>query len=153
MPRYITNAASIAGGASPPKTFLTVLTPSNRRCRIVAIYIGSDDTPASNAAKWVLKRITTDGTGTAVTPNPVDVAETASLCTSKQNYTVEPTYATETLPAIPFFPVALNQQATMPWVFFNDPLSQPIAAISTGFGLVMVTGPNAKFTVAILFDE
>jgi hypothetical protein len=121
------------------------------------VIIGSSATPASNATQWVIKRLTADGTGTLVTyknvggvaPNisPLDFAETATLCSVKVNYTIEPTYTEYG------YEFDINQQNTWPWIP-SDMQDMFWAPISAGIGIVLVTGPsNINFSVTVTYDE
>jgi hypothetical protein len=145
MPDYTITSGDVVGAAL--KTLVTVLTPATRRAKLKKVIIGSSGTPADNAAKFQVRRITTDGTGTAATPGPVEVADPAALCTAKVNYTVEPTYVAGSL-----LEIDLNQRATIQW-FSMDELEKVVAAISSGLGLQMVAGPAVAYNATLGYTE
>ena len=73
------------------------------------LQIGSSATPASTAINYKVRRSTTTGTSTAVTPEPVDSA-TAARSTAGSNWTVIATYA-----GVPYLDISLNQQFVYQW--------------------------------------
>jgi hypothetical protein len=145
MPDYTLTSGDVVGAAL--KTIAAVLTPATRRAKLKKVIIGSSGAPADNAAKFQVRRITTDGTGTAATPLPTDVAETAALCTAKVNYTVEPTYI-----AGSELEIDLNQRATIQW-FSMDELEKIVCALSSGIGLQMVAGPAIAYNATLGYTE
>jgi hypothetical protein len=145
MPDYTIISGDVTGAAL--KTLLTLITPATRRARLKKMIIGFSGAPADASSKFQLKRFTTDGTGTAATPNPNDVGEPAALCTSKVNYTVEPTYTTTVGPEIP-----LNQRATLQWFAVEEP-EKYVIAISTGLGLQMISGPPVATNATFVYTE
>jgi hypothetical protein len=116
-------------------TTVGVIAASNvtqlRRIKLYDFTIGVESAPASFANLWLWKRFTAAGTSTAVTPNPLDLADTAMLGVAGQNNTVEPTY-TVTMAA-----KALNQQATYRWL--AAPGSEIIIPATNAAGLGIMT--------------
>ncbi len=45
---------------------------SARRGKLYDLMFGSEDTPADNAFRWIVGRVTAEGTNTNVTPKPLD---------------------------------------------------------------------------------
>jgi hypothetical protein len=72
---------------------------------------GSTAAPADNNIEFQLQRSTTTPTGTSVTPNALDPADTAARCVVKENLTVQ---GTETAGAY-LLALPCNQKATVQW--------------------------------------
>jgi hypothetical protein len=127
--------------ASFPKTMIALLNTASRRAKLVGVIIGcSEASPTDTMAKFAIRKITADGTGTTGTPLQVDSADGAPVITARVNYSVEPTYAAGNLAEID-----LHMRNTMVWT----PPTQdavPAAALGTanGLGLVMLAGPTSK---------
>jgi len=95
--------------AATYKTLISVFAGSTaRRGKIYDVLIGTNGTPADNYLEWDVSRMTADGTGSSVTPNALDPADSAALGTRKANYTVEPTVTA----ASSLFYVGVNQRAS-----------------------------------------
>lgn len=121
-------------------TVLSVIAALTVRPRIYDIILASSSAPNDYSAHFHLQRFSADGTGTAVTPQPLDFAERAAVATSKRNYSVEPTYtAGEVL-----LNLAHNLRATVRWVaapgseliipaLAGDGIGQRCIAVSTQF--------------------
>jgi hypothetical protein len=89
-----TGEVSLSAGTA--KTVLLLKAPANQRLRIQGFEIFFKGTsPTDTPVKIELIRVTSDGTGSAVTPAPNDDdwGETAQG-TYKANYSVEPSYGT-----------------------------------------------------------
>jgi hypothetical protein len=80
------------------------------RGRVYDYMVASVTTPADNVFDHQLMRTSTAGTGAAVTPSPLDVADTASIFDATDTYTIDPTIGVELLR------VPLNHRATYRWV-------------------------------------
>jgi len=86
---------------------------SMRRAELYDFIFGSEATPADQVFLWEINRSTTVPTGTAVTPAPLDLADTlASTIQAFENLTVQ---GTNTAGVVPLS-VPLNQRATFRWV-------------------------------------
>lgn len=90
MATYRVNG-NLAAVTTSYKTALTLLGGTSVRPKLKEVIFGATSA-ADKALEWLLQRLTADGTGTAVTPKPVDPADVASRCTAKYNYSAEPTY-------------------------------------------------------------
>lgn len=106
--------------SSTYKTLLNVYsssTTSARRGKIYDILVGTNGTPADNYMEWDLSRFSATAilTATAVTPNPLDVADAAMLSASYANATTENTYVNNGTGASVFY-VGVNQRASYRWV-------------------------------------
>lgn len=115
MPRYSVDGTQAV--ASPDDTTLTVIRGASRRARIYDFTVGSEATPADNALVHTAQRFTVAGTaGSAVTPQPLDPADPASITTAGENHSIEPTYTANAL----LWKIAANQRATYRWVAAPD---------------------------------
>ena len=83
-----------------------------RRLKLYDLIFGSEATPADNVFLVEVQRTTTAGTGTAVTPNPLDPADPVAVSLPKETITSQ---GTETAGEVPLS-FALNQRATFRWV-------------------------------------
>jgi hypothetical protein len=70
-----------------------------------------DDPPADRAIRFQLFRTTTASTGDAVTPEPLDPADPASLATVNSNVSAEGAQT-----GVALFDQIMNQRATYRWV-------------------------------------
>lgn len=130
--RYVTtgsqNAASLA-------TILGLTSSTSMRPRLYEVIFGSATAPADVAMEIALLRYSGAGTGTSVTPKPVDPADVVSNCTAQEKHTVEPTYPLSTA----MQEVGINQQATWRWVTPPyEGIAMPALA-SNGIGIRFVT--------------
>tara|TARA_Y100000593_G_C4268362_1_gene316029 strand:+ start:146 stop:490 length:345 start_codon:yes stop_codon:yes gene_type:complete len=76
------------------------------------MWFGNVGSPADQVSVHTVQRITTDGSGTAVTPTALDTGDRASQCTCLENHTSEPTYTSNT----EVLEIPLNHRATFRWV-------------------------------------
>lgn len=142
--QYFVSSGDVTGAAA--KTILAIFGTAARRPRLIQVVIGCSGAPADNAAKFMVQKITADGTGTSVTPEVCDSGDGAAFCTAKKNYTAEPTYATGNGVQLP-----LNQRATLVWnvpVAYMSPLGT-----ANGIGIQMVSGPALAYNVTAFFEE
>lgn len=93
-------------------TVLSVIAATTVRPAIYDIVLSSSSTPNNYSANFHFQRFSADGTGTSVTPQPLDVADPAALATAKEQYSAEPTYTANEI----LLNVSHNQQATYRWV-------------------------------------
>lgn len=105
-------AAAVAPGA----TIVSLNGVTTTRAKVYDFTIGSDATPADVALQYVAQRFTISGTGTAVTPRPIDLDAPAALVTAEENHTIEPTYTADLL----LWRIAANQRSTYRWVAAPD---------------------------------
>lgn len=92
MGRNYSVVGTIAAVASTFKTTATIIAAATVRPKIYDMVMGTSGAPADNSLVWLLQRFTAAGTTTAVTPEPLDPSEPASITTAGSNATVEPTY-------------------------------------------------------------
>jgi len=95
------------------KTALTFISTANIRPRLLSFNVSTDGVPTSDQSlTFQLRRFTADGTGTAYTYGNTDPSDSAMtpLLTSKQAYSVEPTYASGFLMA-----PGVNPRNTWKW--------------------------------------
>ena len=109
MSKYVTTGSMALIAAD---TVLSVISAATCRPCIADLVLSSGSTPNDYSADFQLQRFSADGTGTAVTPQPLDFNDRAAVATSKHTYTVEPTLtANEVL-----LRIAHNLRATVRWV-------------------------------------
>lgn len=117
MARYSIDGSQAV--ASPDDTTLGVAAEAGTKARRIAVYdftVGSEATPADNALVHTAQRFTAEGTGTSVTPMPLDPADAAADATALENHTIEPTYTSNEI----LWKIAANQRATYRWVAAPD---------------------------------
>lgn len=121
-----------------------------RRVKVYDLLLGSDATPADNAAEYNLQRYTVDGTSTAVTPQALDPADPAALAEAGEAHSVEPTYTANAV----MLNIASNQRATIRWVAAPGGEIVVPATADNGVGLQSITvGGSAVNTVATIHFE
>ena len=120
--------------ASPSDTTCTLTGETTTRGFVYFFCFSSAGTPADNAIEWIVQRVTTDGTGTAVAAALLDLAEAAELCDFTENQTVEPTYTAAT----EVFDNAINQRMTLQVNCNPDGEFVIPATAAAGFGWVPV---------------
>lgn len=134
------------------KTVLDVFATSGalRRGKVFDVLIGTNGTPADNFLQWDISRMTADGTGTAVTPNPLDPSDVAALATAKANYTAEPTITANSS----LLNVGVNQRASYRWV--AAPGSELLFPAVAGNGLALRAlsgGYTGSATGGVMYEE
>lgn len=144
MARYSTRGSMALIAAD---SVLSVIAATTVRPRIYDIVLSSSSTPNSYSADFSFQRFSADGTATAVTPQPLDFADPASLSTSKHTYTIEPTLTAGEI----LLQLSHNQQATVRWV--AAPGSELIIPALAGDGIAIVCNAvSTQFTeVATMF--
>lgn len=129
---------------------LSVIAAATVRPRINDIVLSSPSTPNDYSAELLVQRFTADGTGTAVTPKPLDFADPVSITTSKHTYTAEPTLTANEI----LLQLAMNQRATVRWV--AQPGKELIAPATAGNGIALLcSAVSTQFTLAatLFFEE
>lgn len=146
-------AGGVASGTN--KTILNLFNPAatpTRRGKISDLIVGSDDTPADQAARFLLGRTTAVGTeGSGYTPNNIDPGGPAGEYDSGQGtFTVEPTY-TSNKELLVF---SLNQRATFRWVAAPGFELLLAATQNNGAGLKTSSSTSTQaYEATILFEE
>ena len=138
--------------ASPGKTMinLTALTGAAtlKRGWIYEWEVGADGAPNATdcAITWEFMRNTTVGTGTAVTPSPMDLADTAAGLVATANHTAEPTLGVS-LMAVP-----LNQRNSQRWIARDEKSAMIVPATTvTGIGCRAYSPTYASTGVTTIF--
>lgn len=120
-----------------------------RRGKWYDVIFGAEATPADNAFRYIIQRVTAAGTSTAVTPQPLDPADAATEADAGENHTIEPTYTAGAI----LLAVGLNQRATFRWVASpGGELVYPATA-SNGLGVQTPTSSAVAITSTIHFVE
>lgn len=131
-------------------TVLSVIAATTVRPKVFDILISSPSTPNDYSAHFFLQRFSADGTGSAVTPQPLDFNERAAVATSKHTYTAEPTLTANEI----LLDMAMNQRATVRWVAV--PGRELVIPALAGDGLsLLCNAVSTQFTAAatIFFEE
>jgi hypothetical protein len=120
-----------------------------RRVAIYDILFGSS---AAGDTQFVfdLQRITAAATGDAVTPDPLDLADPASVTLALENLTVNGTLTAGVIP----LSIAMNQRATVRWACRDG---KEIIIPATADAGIQVNTPTALLTppaqASIMFEE
>lgn len=118
MPRNYNVSGNCAQGASATLPLSNIVTTGTVRPILYDVTMGSDATPADNAATFAFQRGTTVGTwagagGAAITPQAEDPADPASQTTANQGIaSVGPTLTANAF----MLQWSQNQRATFRWV-------------------------------------
>jgi hypothetical protein len=149
MPDYTTKSPTVvAVTGTTAKTVLTVITPSTRRARIKRVTIGGLSVTSSHAPGTVeLVQWDTDGTGTARTPTALDASESPSLCTSKSNYTAEPTTNEVIRDMFPLSPQGVTAEKAY------GPGEEIVVPVSKTFGVRVTMPDNQNIWPVIEYSE
>lgn len=129
---------------------ITAAASSPRRARVHDLTMGCGASPADNAFTWMIQRSSSAGTGSALTPNALDAADTlASTIVVKDTVTIEPTLTASAF----LYAEALNQRATMRWV--AAPYSELVvpATASNGFSLGLTAATTTSFDAGGHYEE
>lgn len=147
MARYSVNGQSTNTAST---TVLAIDGTTTSRGAVYDLLLGSDATPADNAAQWNLKRFSVNGTGTAVVPAALDVADGIARLQGTENHTTEPTYTTTAL-----MEWGQNQRATFRWVAAPGGELIIPATSDAGIGLVsqVIGGSAVNMNATIHFWE
>lgn len=144
MPRYSVDGQDTNTLST---TVLALDGTTTARGFIFDLIVGSDATPADNAAEYNLHRFTVNGTGTAVTPQPLDAADGAAEIDGTEAHTTEPTYTANAV----MLNWSQNQRATFRWVAAPGGEIVIPATSDNGIGLLVQTvAGSAVNTVATM---
>lgn len=98
------------------QTALVIVSTAAIRPRIIHYKLGTTGAPTSDASVDIqIKRITTTGTTTAVTPAPKDPNDPAATVIAGSNASAEPTYTANTT----VDEVGYNPRATAQWTAYD----------------------------------
>ncbi len=122
------------------------------RGKIYDIVVGCNATPADNAYEFNMKRFATNnGTGTAVTPNPLDMADAAAELDGTAAHTTEPSITANG----EVLQWSQNQRATFRWV--AAPGGELIIPATSDSGITLlcenVSGSGVTTTAVFHFTE
>jgi hypothetical protein len=146
--RYSIGSGAITNTAST--NLLAVIGGTTTRVMLTDLVVGPAGTaPADNSAEYWLQRVTSAGTGTAVTPSPNDGADPAAVATaSKGTYSPQPTQSTL------LFDFGVNLRATFRWCAVPGYEYKVPATASNGISLY-VNAVNSAYsmTATFMFEE
>ncbi len=148
MPRFAIDGQDTNTAAT---TILGLTGSAAVRPKIYDLMMGSDATPADNAAEYVLQRTTAAGTSTAVTPTPLDPLTSAAVATAGEAHSAEPTYTANII----LLQWAQNQRATYRWVAApgGELISAAAAAAGIALQVIGIAGSAVNMNVTIHFEE
>lgn len=139
------------------KTLLNVYASSTtalRRGKIYDVLVGTNSTPGDNYMEWDISKFSATAvlTATAVTPNPLDAADSAFLGVSTANATTENTYVNNGTGASVFY-VGVNQRASYRWVAAPGSELVYAATALVGLGLRARSGGTPTATGQFYVQE
>jgi hypothetical protein len=121
-----------------------------RRGKVSDVLFGNTATPADALFQYTVRRITNSGTGTTVTPAPVDAADAVALFDAEHLITVDPASfgaGTELLR------VPLNHRATFRWIANpGEELVWPATA-TNGLGVGVTAASTSTFSGSVSVNE
>lgn len=152
MERYSAGCSAVASGTN--KTLWNLFNPAatpTARGRIYDVVVGSDDTPADQAAQFRIGRTTAVGTeGSGFVPNNLDPAGPAGAYDAGVAHSAEPTY-TANKELLRF---SLNQRATFRWVAAPGSELVMAATQNNGAGLYTAVSTSTQaYESTVLFQE
>lgn len=149
MPRFnVTGEDALAVST----TVMALDGTSTTRGSIYDIVVGCNATPADNAYEFNLRRFgPANGTGTAVTPVPLDTADAAAEIDGTTAHTTEASVTANNI----ILSWAQNQRATFRWV--AAPGGELIMPATTDVGIALfcenVSGSGVTVTASFHFSE
>jgi len=143
MPSQYAVEGSVAVAGDSP---LTVIGSATVMPGIFYVMLGSESSPVDATIIAVVKRFTADGTGSVVTPEPLQADDRAANVTAKQTYTVEPTYA-----GVPYLNICLNQKLIYQWFAREGGELIGAKAAGDGIGLQLTTFSTGTPTMSAVF--
>ncbi len=135
--------------AATAKTQLELIGGTGGRLWIYDYIVGANGTPADQPMVYDIIRVTATGTGTGVTPSPLDPADVAAAALGEEDATVEPTTT-----GVPLIEIAANLRATYRWV--AAPNSEIIVAATAGVGIaarVLSSGYTGAAQATVMHQE
>jgi hypothetical protein len=117
--------------------------------KLFYLSLGSEATPADNAFLYRVRRCTTAGTSTAVTPTALDPADAATEQDAGENHTVEPTYTANSEQLV----VPLHQRATFQWTAAPGREIVTPATASNGLGIDTPTAATVVIAAMLHIED
>ena len=152
MARYSASGSqTLQSSASGDATALSFAAQSTaHRCVVYEMWFGNSGAPADQVTVYTVARITADGTGSAVTPSPLDAADRASQCTCLENHTAEPTYTS----GGELLEMPLNHRATFRWVAAPGGELITPATDNNGIGMKAIhASATTDFRMGAMWEE
>lgn len=143
--KYVLVGPSASG--TGPATAIGLTATAVVRPGVSEILVGSSTTPADQTFQLTLGRFTAAGTSTALTPSPIDPADTPAIGIGGVTHSIEPTYtANQSL-----LNVSINQRATFRWMADQGYELKCPATAANGIGLVNTLASAAMVLRATLY--
>jgi hypothetical protein len=152
MARYSASGSqTLQSSSSGDATALSFAAQSTaHRCVVYEMWFGNSGAPADQVTVYTIGRITADGTGSAVTPSPLDAADRASQCTCLENHTAEPTYTS----GGELLEMPLNHRATFRWVAAPGGEFITPATDNNGIGMKAIhASATTDFRMGAMWEE
>ena len=152
MARYSASGTqTLQSSGSGDATALSFAAQSTaHRNMVYELWFGNEGSPADQVTVYHVARITTDGSGSAVTPSPLDPGDRASQCTCLENHTTEPTYAS----GGEILEIPLNHRATFRWVAAPGGEIVTPATDNSGLGLKAIhASATTDFRMGAMWEE
>jgi hypothetical protein len=138
-------SGNVTGAAT--KTVIAIYSTAVVMAELEQIIFSASGTPADAVALFAIRSLTAaDGTGTAKTEFNLDRNGGAPSCTTKADYSVEPTYASGNM-----IEIAINQRATFPWTL--PPGVKTAIGTANGIGIQMISGPAVAWNLTLIWTE
>lgn len=128
---YVATGNITAVTASPGDSALSVDGVTTSRGRIGHIVLSQGATPDDKVIQWLVRRKTTAGTATSVTPALTDLGAPAALLGASQIYTTEPTITAAT----ELFDGDVNQRAT--YTLITAPGKELVVPATANAGIII----------------
>ena len=143
-PYSVAPAAFTPGGA---KTIMELMAAAENQLKVRRIELSSDDTAGATVVDVLLLRLIVTGTGTGVTPEPLNQNDGASNFAAKYNDTVEPTAGVD------LYHFKWNIQ--VPYTLVLAPGEEFVipGATNEGFAIELLDDPAAEITVTVTVEE
>lgn len=146
MRAYSVSGPNASGSAT--KTMVTIIGSTTVRPRVFDLVLGSQATPADQAAEYAVTRFTAAGTaGSSPTPLPLDPGDVAAVAAAGITHSAEPTYTANT----DLLVINLNQRATFRWVASPGYELVGPATANNGLGTRLVAATTALVNWANVF--
>jgi len=148
---YSVNGAA-TNTASATLPLINLVSATTIRPKVYDVLMGSDATPADNAAKYAFQRGTTAGTaGSSITPQAIDPGDPSALASAGLAvFSVGPTLTANAF----LLQWAQNQRATFRWVAApTKELVLPAAVNSLNLMSLVVGGSAVNMVMSIEYEE
>lgn len=144
MAHRFATVGTIAAVSSSLKSVQQIQGSASIRPKIYHFALSTTGAAADGVLEWVVKRNTTAGTFTSVTPRAIDPSDpAAAVSTAGSNATVEPTYTANS----ELFDEGINQRATYTWNAWTEGAQIVVSvAAANGVGILCLSSVAPAYT-------